>query len=360
MNILALVPDAFENPGGIAEYNRSLFTALSKFGEVQKIVMVPQFTKVSPGGLPKKIFQKSQSPNKFIYAAKALATLLREGPFDLIVCGHVNFSPLCFLLKSLAGIPMWLLIFGIEAWKLPAQFHRQTLEQSALVISPSRHTRRKFLSQVRMDPTKVRILPPLLDDKFYPGPKPAGWIKTMGWENKKVMLAVGRLAASEAYKGQDRVLRAMPLLLKKISNLFFAIAGDGDDRPRLEKLAQDLKVAHAVQFLGRVEHETILSCYHAADLFVMPSKGEGFGIVFIEAAACGLPVISGASDGSVDALQEGNFGELSKDEDLADKIEDALRGKTPRGPDLARRVREVFGREAYEKQLKEILLVMTT
>jgi glycosyltransferase involved in cell wall biosynthesis len=108
------------------------------------------------------------------------------------------------------------------------------------------------------------------------------------------------------------------------------VVGDGDDRQRLEQLAQSTGVAHAVQFAGHVLPSELPDYFRLADVFVMPSTGEGFGIAFLEAAAAGLPVIGGNRDGSVDALAEGAIGTLIDPEDtlqIVDAISNALKSR---------------------------------
>ena len=119
-----------------------------------------------------------------------------------------------------------------------------------------------------------------------------------------MLLTVSRLAASERYKGHDRVISVLPRVLERSPDVAYLVVGDGDDRQRLEEMAQKAGVAHAMRFAGHVPHQELPDYFRLADVFVMPSTGEGFGIVFLEAAASGLPVIGGNRDGSVDALAE--------------------------------------------------------
>ena len=121
---------------------------------------------------------------------------------------------------------------------------------------------------------------------------------------------MGRLSVHERYKGQDRVIGVLADLERSVGPLRYIIAGSGDDRPRLEQLAREHNVSHLVTFAGFVPDEEIQDHYRLADVFVMPSTGEGFGIVFLEAMACGCPVIAGNRDGSVDALAHGELGRL--------------------------------------------------
>src|SRR5262249_19069197 len=122
-------------------------------------------------------------------------------------------------------------------------------------------------------------------------------------------LTVGRLAASERYKGHEAVFAALPALRTEFPDLVHVVVGDGDDRARLEGRAVELtRDPAAVRFLGYVPEEDLPALYRLADLFVMPSSLEGFGIVYLEAAACGLRVVGGIGGGSADAIPDGRVG----------------------------------------------------
>src|SRR5262249_40394260 len=128
----------------------------------------------------------------------------------------------------------------------------------------------------------------------------------------------------------------------------YVIVGDGDDRSRLERLVSNLELHPYVRFVGRAPQHELADYYRMADLFVMPSTGEGFGIVYLEAAASGLPVIASNCDGSVDALAEGCMGRLvnpKSSTDLFDAICSALEGRWSARPgDVARFSFENFSR----------------
>src|SRR5262249_52021238 len=113
----------------------------------------------------------------------------------------------------------------------------------------------------------------------------------LGLEGKKVLLTVARLCGYDRYKGIDEVLESLSTLAEQEPSLFYLVVGDGADRPRLERKARDLGLDESVLFAGYVGDEEKWAYYHLADVFVLPGRGEGFGIVFLEALACGLPVV---------------------------------------------------------------------
>ncbi|MGQ9604175.1 MAG: glycosyltransferase family 4 protein [bacterium] len=129
---------------------------------------------------------------------------------------------------------------------------------------------------------------------------------------KKIILSVGRL---EWRKGFDMVIRAMPEVLKSVPDAIYLIVGDGKIREDLEKLSSEVKVAENVIFAGSLSRNHVLGLIKSCDVLVMPSRQEktsveGFGIVFLEAGACGKPVIGGRSGGIADAVEEGVTGLL--------------------------------------------------
>jgi glycosyltransferase involved in cell wall biosynthesis len=176
----------------------------------------------------------------------------------------------------------------------------------------------------------VRVLPNTVAATLAPRTPRSDLIARHGLAGRRVILTVGRLSASERYKGHDRLIAALPSIVAKLPDTAYLIVGSGDDQPRLERLARDEGVADRVVFAGQVPEAELADYFSLAHVFAMPSTGEGFGIVFLEAAACGLPVIGGSHDGSVDALAEGRIGRLVNPHSRAEieaAVVDALEGR---------------------------------
>ncbi len=355
MRILALVTDAFGGEGGIAQSNRDLLTAFAAADSMDEIIVLPRFQKHTGTILPSKITQQLACSHEILYSLNALMTFLIRGPFDLVFCGHLYMTPLAAVLSCVKRTTFWVHIHGIEAWQAPSRLVRWAVEKACLVTAVSRYTRRKFLNWVDFRPDKTRVLPDTVDDRFRPGPKPEFLIKRYGLEDKKVLLTVGRLSASERYKGQDKVITLLPELIKEHPALVYVIAGDGDDRPRLESLALQLGVKDYVRFAGRVDHEELPDFYRLADLFVMPSIGEGFGIVFLEAMACGIPAIGLDADGSTDPLQEGIVGHVTQEVELLPALKRLLSRPSVDKKDLSDCVIGKFGKEKFRTYLQRCI-----
>jgi phosphatidylinositol alpha-1,6-mannosyltransferase len=277
---------------------------------------------------------------------------LTHGPFDLVFCGHLYMSPLAAGVARVLEVPLWLQLHGVEAWKRPSLLVRNAAERATLVTAVSRYTRRRFFNWANIDPVRVKVLPNTVDPRFVPGPKPDHLIARHGLAGRKVLLTVSRLAASECYKGHDRVISALPDVLRHHPDAVYLVAGEGDGSARVQEWAETSNVAHAVRFVGQVAEHNLPDYYRLAHVFVMPSTKEGFGIVYLEAAATGLPVIAGNRDGSVDALAEGAIGTLIDPEDcdqLADAIIAALDRRSTSNPsEVARFAFANFSRHVDE------------
>jgi len=148
--------------------------------------------------------------------------------------------------------------------------------------------------------------------RFTPAPASAAVRERLGWSNRRVILTVGAL---QKRKGQDMLIRALPAIRAQCPDVLYAIAGEGWERPYLEQLAAEHGVSDVVQFRGTPPDGELVECYQQCDLFALPNRQvgwdfEGFGIVLLEAQACGKPVIAGQSGGTAEAMDPSQTGEL--------------------------------------------------
>jgi glycosyltransferase involved in cell wall biosynthesis len=209
---------------------------------------------------------------------------------------------------------------------------------------------------------KIRKLPwPLNEEVLRMSEAPAVIPLPKNFPNPPVILTVGRWAASERYKGADDLIRAVARLRPAFPTLSLVAVGGGDDLPRLKKIASDLNVSAAVHFLEGISRRELSACYARADIFALPSTGEGFGFVFLEAMAFGKPLVGARAGGATDLIEDGVNGLLVPPHDqgaLAQAIERLLRDDSLRatlGQKGAEIVRRKYRFEAFEKGLSTIL-----
>ena len=174
-----------------------------------------------------------------------------------------------------------------------------------------------------------------------------------------VLLTLTRLSSKELYKGYDHVLLSLNHLKNTYPTIKYLIVGRYDDgeKKRLDAIIQQYSLESYVVFTGYIADEALADHYCLADIYVMPSKKEGFGIVFIEAMHYGLPVIAGNKDGSADALCDGKLGILvnpDEQEEINDAIEKIILNKEQYKPD-DKLLSELFSYESYKKKFSFIL-----
>lgn len=299
MRILHLATDIYGGHGGIALYNRDFVAALAKHPGVEEIVVLPRIIQTTPGPPPPKVrFLAAAARNKLAYGATLTATLARERPFDLVTCAHINLLPFTLFARQ----PPLLLVYGIEAW------HPHWLPRKLRgVASISELTLGRFRAWAGAD-APAFLLPNAIDRSLYGiAPKSDALIERYGLRGKRVLLTVGRVIAEERYKGFDEVIEVLPELPEDV---MYVIAGGGSDIDRLRAKAHGGGVGHRVVFTGLFDEREKPALYNLADVYVMPSRGEGFGFVLLEALASGVPVIGSRHDGGREALRNGDLGIL--------------------------------------------------
>ena len=343
--ILALVTEAFGGKGGIAQYNRDLFCALASEPHY-RLHIIPRFIAVETKEATENIHQSKAHRTKLGFVVSAFNLALKTSP-DIVFCGHLYMSPLAMLVAKLSGAKLIIQLHGIEIWSPPSPLQRRALEAADLILCVSRDTRARVMGYAKLSPDKVRVQPNTVSPEFTPGDRKIARSQ-FGWgEDQFVLLSVGRLASTERYKGQDKVIEALPHLRRIHKNVHYAISGEGDDRPRLEALAKAHGVADSVTFMGHVPRSHLCNLYRGSDLFVLPSSGEGFGIVFLEAMACGTPALGLAIGGARDALVDGDLGAAPMENTLIEALEAAIQHPSVGGIALAKNVDAHFGHKQF-------------
>ena len=313
MRILALVSDAFGGHGGIAQYNRDLLGALCAYPGVTEVVAVTRRCPLPLEPLPPKLTYVTSGINSKIWFSLAvLRCLVAPGKYELICCGHLFLLPLAYLAKWKTGAPLAVFIFGLDAWQPPrSPLAARIAAKVDAVISISELTTARFLAWARLPRDRVFLLPNAVAPQHYGvGGKNSELVQRYGLAGKTVLLTVSRLWATDNYKGIDEVMELLPELAEQVPEIAYLIVGDGDDRSRLEEKARSLGVPQRLVFAGFIPEKEKPDHYRLADAYVMPGWGEGFGFVYLEAMACGIPVLGSKLDGSREALRDGALGIL--------------------------------------------------
>ncbi|MDJ1168135.1 glycosyltransferase [Roseofilum sp. BLCC_M154] len=364
-------PNMFGFKGGIQVYSAFLLQALQNlYRDRHYQVYLKHDTQSSPdlGYWPQTDFHfTGQIPLSWrtpAFAAQILLSGLWRSP-ELVITSHLNFTPVAYWLKRFRGIPYWTIAHGVEAWNIESPILKTALRHADRILAVSKYTRDRLLKEQDLNPERVLLLPNTFDsDRFTIAPKPPYLLQRYGFSPEtKILLTVCRLDSQEQYKGYDRILEALPTILPQVPNLHYLIVGKGDDRPRVETLIQQLNLQKYVTLAGFIPDEELCDHYNLCDLFAMPSKGEGFGIVYLEALACGKPTLGGNQDGALDALCNGKLGALvnpDRVEEIAQTLIQILQRQYPNPlmyePEaLRQQVIETFGFEQFQQTLEALM-----
>lgn len=357
--------EIFSKEGGIQSYVKDILSAYLSVGSGSAEVFLLRDSPGCPNpfdtGQLKFHYLKTLPPwlGRLRLSVALLGCLLHRRP-RRVFCGHIKLAPLVQLLCQPLGIPHTVLTYGKEVWEPLAASYQRALQQADSIWAISRYSRDMACEANNLDRQKFQMLPCAVNgDIFTPGEKDPTLVEGYSLAGSKVLMTVARLWSGDIYKGVDVTIRALPKIAQKIPNVKYLVIGRGDDRPRLERLAADLGVAERVVFAGFVATEELPAHYRVADAYVMPSQ-EGFGIVYLEAMACGVPVIAGDADGSAEPLQDGRLGWRVPHRDpeaMAAACVEMLEGKDRRcdGAWLRQETLTLFGTDAFTERVKQLL-----
>jgi glycosyltransferase involved in cell wall biosynthesis len=338
--VLFLLTDAYGGHGGIAQYSRDLIEALCSHPEVGEVVALPRIMPHLPGPMPGNLTWDTLAlGGKPSYLGAVIQAARDPRGYDLVLCGHLNLMPLASALAPWVRAPRACFIYGIDAWQRPVSpLTRALARDFGPVVSISEVTLNRFLNWSGAPRKRSAILPNAIHLRDYAsGPKPAYLLDRYGLNGRPTLLTFGRMDRIERYKGFDEMLEALPELRRRIPGVAYVLAGDGTDQVRLQAKAQQLGVLDCVVFTGRVAAHEKADHFRLADAYVMPSRGEGFGFVVLEALACGIPVVASTVDGTREAARDGLLGRLVHPDDreaLCRAIEATVaegRGPVPEG-----------------------------
>ena len=338
LGVLMLLTDGYGGVGGIAKFNRDFLQALDACALIERVHALPRLIlRPIEERIPESVvYDCKASGGRLAFLRRVASHTWRDDNVALVICGHLHLLPAAWLVARFRRARLTLIIHGIEAWAPSRNFLANWLARKVdAVIAVSRYSAEQFERWSEVPTERVFVLPNCVDlDMFQPQPRDPALLERYGLKTNKVILTVGRLASQERYKGFDEMIELMPRLLKRFPDLKYLIVGEGDDRPRLEAKADSCGAANSVIFAGQISESEKVAHYNLADAFILPSTGEGFGIVLIEAAASGVPVIGSRMDGSREALRDGLLGRLvdpRRPDELVEAVTAVLNDPSPRG-----------------------------
>jgi phosphatidylinositol alpha-1,6-mannosyltransferase len=323
MNIVVGLFTEMLSAGGVQRASRHVAAVAAKFAAQHGFAY--RFLSLND---PQGLHTMRVGPNEFQFSGLArdksqfaLAALRAAGRRPLLVIAlHPHLATVVAAMR-LRSRKFRSIVFahGLEVWQPLGWLRGPALRRVDLVIAPSRDTAQHLISDQKTRTERVRRLPWGLDPEFEaklqvpsPPPRPAAFPG-----RARIILTVGRWDPAERYKGADTLISSLPRVLQTVPDALLVLAGDGEDRSRLEQLASETGVADHVHFLFGLTQEELFACYAHCDVFALPSRGEGFGLVFLEAMACAKPVIGGAHGGTPDVIEDDVTGILVPHGDVA-------------------------------------------
>lgn len=253
-----------------------------------------------------------------LFYRHASAIAAEEG-IDVALLGHLYLAPLGEPLRRKRGVRFGVSLHGGElhryiGWRAVRRTMLRGLNEADFLMVNSEFTRRQYLERgVRDDQVFFKVNPGVDTSFFHPeAGDPAEVRRRHGLGERPTLISVARLVE---WKGHDTVLRALPAIIAEVPEAVYVIVGEGPFRPDLERLVARLGLQDRVIFAGFVPETELPAYYRAADVLAVPSREviedvpiEGFGIVYVEAGACGIPVVGGCGGGTDESIEDGVTG----------------------------------------------------
>jgi glycosyltransferase involved in cell wall biosynthesis len=281
-------------------------------------------------------------------------TLRLAADCSRVVCGHLHQLPIVWLAQRLnPRLRYYLVAHGIEVWRPYSALEVKALQGAHRILCVSEYTRRHLLRFCpSLDPARLLVVPNTLDPVLAQSETSAVSATPFGVPR---ILTVARLTTSDTYKGVDTLIEALPLVRREYPSARLRIVGGGDDQPRLQALTHQHGVAAAVDFTGRIDDAALQSEYAACDIFALPSRKEGFGLVYLEAMIHGKPCLGARAGGAPEVINDdvGVLAEYGNIPEIAAALMDLVR--YPRASATIRRHADSFAFAVFQRRLASVL-----
>lgn len=367
--VLLLTLRTFSLTGGIEKVCRTMARALSEICGDRGILLYSMYDD------DEDLDQRYIRPENFrgfsqIKGAFLWSAVLQGIRAQKVILSHVNLLPVAWLIKKLAPrTEIILMAHGIEVWRELKPWKTKFVRKDCGVWAVSNYTAGILHEKHNIPKVQIQVLNNGLDPYFsVPAirERPDSLVYRHGiLQSDPILFTLTRISSTEGYKGYDLVLEVLPEIIKVHPTLLYFIAGKADpaEQQRLEEMIRALHLENNVVLLGYIPDEKISKYYQLSDIFIMPSRKEGFGLVFIEAAACGTKVIAGNQDGSADALLNGRLGTLVDPTDRTAIRDAILRNLSKTELHDRKAIQKAclsnFSYRAYREKLRKLVTVTT-
>ena len=315
---ILLCPEYFDGRrNGIGRVSEAMFAAVERSGLQPVVWSANELQGVAK--IPNLSFGRNYG--RMIFEA----LLARCDRVCAIACLHAGLSPVARILAWRLGVPWLCWLHGVEVWSPLRVRTKWGLAGNPLLCSNSLFTKsRASAINPDLDLDSAQVVPL---GWMMPGTPDLGGMDL----KRRGVLAISRLSFTDRYKGVDNLIKAWSIVAAAMPEEILTIVGSGDDLPRLIKLTLESGVATSVKFTGSLSNDDLVSQFKKNAIFALPSAGEGFGLVFAEAMAYGLPCVCGNTDASSEVVSDGLNG-YCVDPESPNEIANALLGllKNPR------------------------------
>ncbi len=364
MKVLIVTPQIEPSSGGIQRYSFALSSALvnllgAKNIEVHSLLDVSAIELENPT----KMFVASGERSPFILRLVARCFAFQP---TFIWFTHANLSPLGYYLKTCFGIPYIVSAHGVEVWSAVKPQVGKALRSAKFVCAVSTFTAGVLLRKGKIKTSQLILLPNTVDEKHFTSSK--SLFKQMYSPKNRskdkpfTMLTINRFERQEAYKGYRVVLQAFPEIVASIPHVQWIIGGKGNDLDGFRQAVLNSGLSDHIQLPGFIPESDLPRLYGQADLFVMPSALEGFGIVYLESMCCGTPCLAGNQDGARDPLRNGKVGfcvDPYSPRKIAEAVISYSKGESHISPLSSFQLRQQcifhYGSTIFHRRLKRIL-----
>jgi phosphatidyl-myo-inositol dimannoside synthase len=364
--IVGLFPELL-GVGGVQEAGRQTAAALTNIA-VRRKYSIHLIALNDPVGAQSFQFDQKEisfngfSRRKVKFALSAISVARKQA--CIAIAAHPHLAVPISLMKMVRpNLRSVVMSHGVDVWKPLPYLRRSALLHADLALAPSSDTARMLAEVQGVPDHKIRKLAwPISPEFLWMAERASELSMPKEFPRGRVILTVGRETAAERYKGTDELIRAVGQLRATIPDIRLVVAGEGDDLPRLRQLANNLGVSDSVNFLGGIRREQLAACYARCHVFALPSTGEGFGLVYLEAMAFAKPVLGVACGGVSDVVQDGVNGLLIPPHNLrrlVHGLETLLNDSSLRqelGFHGAEIVRRKYRFESFESELESILI----